>query len=198
MESRKDKIGPWTRLSSREIYENPWIHVREDQVLRPDGAPGIYGVIHFKNLAVGVVPIDSQGHVILVGQHRYPRDYYSWEIPEGGCLIGKESLEAAAERELREETGYKASRWDYLGEMVLSNSTTDEVAHFFLARELTPGPTQLDGTEVIRVKSTPFEEAHQQAMEGAITESLTVGALARAKYFLDQEKANGLRPPRKR
>jgi 8-oxo-dGTP pyrophosphatase MutT (NUDIX family) len=193
-----DKIGPWTRLSSREIYANPWIRVREDQVLRPDGSPGIYGVVHFKNLAVGVVAIDAEGRVILVGQHRYPLDYYCWEIPEGGCPIGEETLEAAAERELREETGFTASRWDYLGELVLSNSTTDEVAHFYLARELTPGPTHMDATEEIAVKAVDFGEAHRQAMEGEITESLPVAALARARHFLDREKATGPRPPRRR
>ncbi len=181
------KIGPWTRLTSRAIYTNPWIDVREDQVLRPDGSNGIYGVVHFHNLAVGVVPLDAEGRVILVGQHRYPLDYYSWEIPEGGCLVGKETPEEAASRELREETGFSAKRWDYLGQMVISNSTTDEVAHLFLARDLTAGPTQLEATEDIRVKTMDFEEAYRQAMEGELTESLTITGLARARHFLSKE-----------
>lgn len=193
-----DKFGPWTRLTSREIYANPWIRVREDQVLRPDGSQGIYGVIHYKNLAVGVVAIDAQGRVILVGQHRYPLDYYSWEIPEGGCPIGAETLEAAAERELREESGYTASRWDYLGSMVVSNSTSDETAHFYLARDLTAGPTEPDETEDLAVKLMDFTEAHRQAMEGELTESLTVAALARARHFLERERGDGPKPPRKR
>jgi 8-oxo-dGTP pyrophosphatase MutT (NUDIX family) len=185
------KIGPWTRLSTRMVYDNAWIRVQEDRVLRPDGAPGIYGTVHYKNLAIGVVPIDAQGRVILVGQHRYPLDYYSWEIPEGGCLIGEETSEASAKRELREETGYTAKKWDYLGEMVVSNSVSDEVAHFYLARDLTAGQTQMEGTEEIAVQQMDLMEAYRQAMTGEITESLTVAALARAKYFLEQEKKGG-------
>src|SRR5262249_18280017 len=104
-----DRSNPWTTLSSRPIYENPWIRLREDQVLRPDGKRGIYGVVHFKNHAVGVLPVDEQGRVWLVGQHRYPLDAYSWEIPEGGCPES-ETPEATALRELREETGLDAGR----------------------------------------------------------------------------------------
>ncbi len=187
--SSKMKIGPWTRLSSRDTYDNPWIQIREDQVLRPNGSLGIYGVVHYKNLAVGVVALHANGQVILVGQHRYPLNYYSWEIPEGGCLRDKETLEAAAARELREETGYTAKCWDYLGEFILSNSTSDEVGHLFLARELTPGPSQPDSTEEIHVKTMEFEEAWRQAMSGELTESMTIVGLARAKYFLAMENS---------
>jgi 8-oxo-dGTP pyrophosphatase MutT (NUDIX family) len=184
-----DHIGPWTRLSGREIYDNPWIRVREDQVLRPDGSPGIYGTVHFKNVAVAVVPIDADGHVILVGQHRYPFDRYFWELPEGGCLPDRETPDQAAVREVREETGYTASRWDSLGTLELSNSVTDEYGHLYLARDLRPGPQEQDGTEKITVKRVPFAEAWRMAMEGELTESLTVAALSRAKYFLDREAA---------
>lgn len=182
-----DKIGPWTRLSGREVYDNPWIRVREDQVLHPDGSPGIYGTIHYKHIAVGVVPIDSQGRVILVGQHRYPFDRYFWEIPEGGCPIDRETPEASAARELREETGFAAARWDYLGTVELSNSTSDEHGHLYLARELSPGPVDHDASEQITVNRVDFQEAHRMAMEGAINESISVIAIARAKYFLDRE-----------
>jgi 8-oxo-dGTP pyrophosphatase MutT (NUDIX family) len=182
-------IGPWTRLSRREVYDNPWIRVREDQVLRPDGLPGIYGVVHFKNIAVAVVPLDSEGRVIMVGQHRYPFDRYFWEVPEGGCPIGEETPETAAARELREETGYTASRWDYLGTLELSNSSTDEIGHLYLARGLAPGPSRPDGTESLAIKHIDFREAHRMAMEGELTESLTVAALARAGHFLDRENA---------
>ncbi len=185
------KIGPWTRLSSRDIYENPWIKVREDQVLRPDGKPGIYGLVHFKNLAVGVVALDAQGRIVLVGQHRYPFDAYSWEIPEGGVLIGTETAEQGAQRELLEETGFSADRWDYLGRMELSNSATDETAHFFLARDLKSGQPNPDGTEELTVRLMDFKAAYQEAMEGVLTESLTVVALARAKYFLEREALRG-------
>ena len=92
--------NPWTTLSSRLVYENPWIRVREDQVLRPDGQPGIYGVVEFKNRAVGVLPVDDEGCIWLVGQHRYPLNSYSWEIPEGG----------SPQSETPEETGAASSR----------------------------------------------------------------------------------------
>jgi 8-oxo-dGTP pyrophosphatase MutT (NUDIX family) len=189
LSERRDKIGPWTRLSGRDIYENPWIRVREDKVVRPDGSPGIYGLIHYKNIAIAVVPIDSQGRVILVGQHRYPFDKYFWELPEGGCPIGKDTPEEAAKRELREETGYTAARWDYLGELVLSNSTSDEIGHLYLARDLTPGPPEPDATEVLEVKPMDFREAYRKAMTGEIAESLTVAGLSRAKHFLERETA---------
>jgi 8-oxo-dGTP pyrophosphatase MutT (NUDIX family) len=182
-------VGPWTRLSSRVVYENPWIRLREDQVLRPDGSAGIYGLVHFKNIAVAVVPIDAEGKVILVGQHRYAFDRHFWEIPEGGCPEGTEAPAEAAARELREETGYTAARWDYLGTLELSNSVSDELGHLYLARDLTPGPQHQDPTEKIEVKRVDFTEAWRMAMEGEFTESLTVAALARAKYLLDGEAA---------
>lgn len=185
------KVGPWTRLSSRMVYENPWIRLREEQVLRPDGSPGIYGLVHFKNIAVAVVPIDADGKVILVGQHRYPFDRHFWEIPEGGCPEGKEPPAEAAARELREETGYIAARWDYLGTLELSNSVSDEFGHLYLARDLTPGPPHQDPTESIEVRRMDFTEAWRMAMEGELTESLTVAALSRAKYLLDREAAAG-------
>lgn len=181
------RIGPWTRLRSRETYDNPWIRVREDQVLRPDGKPGIYGVVHFKNIAVAVVALDSGGRVVLVGQHRYPFDRYFWELPEGGCPEGREQPADAAKRELREETGFTAGRWDYLGTLELSNACSDEIGHLYLARDLTPGPAHQDGNEQIAVKHMDFAEAWRMAMEGELTESLTVASLARAKHFLDRE-----------
>ena len=105
--------NPWKTLSSRLVYENPWIRVREDQVLRPDGQPGIYGVVEFKNRAVGVLPVEDDGSVWLVGQYRYPLSLYSWEIPEGGSPAS-ESTEETALRELREETGLTAGRLELI------------------------------------------------------------------------------------
>ena len=176
-------------MRRREIYDNPWIRVREDDVLRPDGSPGIYGTVHFKNLAVAVVPIDAQGRVILVGQHRYPFDRYFWELPEGGCPLGHEAPADAAARELREETGCSAARWDYLGTIELSNSVSDEIGHLYLARDLSEGAQEFDPTEQIAIKRVDFAEAWRMAMEGEITESLTVASLARARHFLAREQA---------
>ena len=181
-------MGPWTRLSTRPVYENPWIRVREDQVLHPDGSPGIYGVVHFRNLAVGVVPLDAQGRVTLVGQFRYPLGRYSWEIPEGGCPEGEEPF-AAARRELREETGCSAARWDFLGTVALSNSATDEIAWLWLARELEEGSPDPEASEDLAVRKADWEEAWKLAMEGEAADSMTVIALARARHFLDRERA---------
>jgi hypothetical protein len=109
--------SPWRVLGSRPVYENPWISVREDEVVRPDGNPGIYGVVHYKNTAVGVLPVED-GHVYLVGQYRYPLERYSWEIPEGGCPEDEDPLQAAR-RELKEETGLSAGEQQPDGTEVL-------------------------------------------------------------------------------
>ena len=185
MDSEILEENPWRALSSREVYDNEWISVRHEEVVRPDGAPGIYGVVHFKNVAVGVLPVDAEGCVYLVGQYRYPLQRYSWEIPEGGCADGEEWL-AAARRELAEETGLRAARWEQLGVAHLSNSVTDEFAVWFLATELTPGPTAPEGTEELRVRRLPFAEALRMALTGEITESLSL--LALMSYHIKQEK----------
>lgn len=171
-----DRSNPWTTLGSRVVYENPWIAVREDQTLRPDGKPGIYGVVHFKNVAVGVLPVDEQGRVWLVGQHRYPLDVYSWEIPEGGGHSG-EPPEDAALRELREETGLVAGRLERIATSHLSNSVSDELALIFRATELVPGPSAPEGNERIEVRRVDWDEAWSMLQSGEITDSMTVIAL---------------------
>src|SRR5579883_3459306 len=150
--------NPWTRLSRRETYHNPWITVFEDQVVRPDGRPGIYGVVHFHNRAIGVVPVDEQKRVLLVGQYRYTLDQYSWEIPEGGAPFDEEPREAA-QRELREETGYTAGHWQEILRAHLSNSVSDEVAICYLATDLRPGEAAPEGTELLQTRWVPFHTA---------------------------------------
>jgi 8-oxo-dGTP pyrophosphatase MutT (NUDIX family) len=167
--------NPWRTLGSRPVYENPWISVREDEVIRPDGHPGIYGVVHYKNTAVGVLPVE-EGHVYLVGQYRYPLERYSWEIPEGGCPEGEEPLDAAR-RELREETGFRASSWEKLGEADLSNSVADERAVWFLATGLSPGERRPEGTEVLGVRRVPLGEALAMALDGRMRDALSQLAL---------------------
>ena len=179
---RQAAENPWRTLDSRRVYENPWISVREDSVLRPDGEPGIYGVVHYKNTAVGVLPVEDD-HVYLVGQYRYPLERYSWEIPEGGCPEDEEPLEAA-QRELKEETGLQAGNWRRLGEAFLSNSVADERAVWFLATDLVAGEPQNEGTEVIGVQRVPLREAVAMAMDGRITDALSV--LALTTYALEQ------------
>lgn len=176
--NRSEDDNPWTTLSSRPIYANPWIEVREDQVLRPDGQPGIYGVVHFRNKAVGVLPVDDDGHVWLVGQHRYPLNAYSWEIPEGGGH-GDEDPEQTARRELLEETGFTADRLEFLGRSHLSNSVSDELAYLYRATGLTPGESQPEGTEQILVRRFDWATAWKMVEDGVITDSMSVIALLR-------------------
>ncbi len=172
-----DRSNPWKTLSARVVYDNPWIRVREDQVLRPDGASGIYGVVHFKNRAVGVLPVDREGGVWLVGQHRYPLDTYSWEIPEGGCPDG-ESVEETARRELLEETGLTAGRLEPLGGLIhLSNSVSDEAGYLFRATELSEGISQPEGSERLHARRFSWDKAYSMLREGQITDSLSVIAL---------------------
>jgi 8-oxo-dGTP pyrophosphatase MutT (NUDIX family) len=171
-----EHTNPWITLGTRPIYENPWIAVREDQVLRPDGQPGIYGVVHFKNKAVGVLPVDEEGHVWLVGQYRYPLHAYSWEIPEGGGPPG-EDPEETARRELREETGLIAGRIEPIGRSHLSNSVSDEEAYLFRATELTHGESEPEGTERLQVRRFDWPTAWAMLQDGRITDSMSVIAL---------------------
>ena len=174
-----EPVGPWTRVSRRVGYQNPWITVFHDEVLRPDGSPGVYGVVHFANAAVGVVAIDDQDRVALVAQHRYTLDHRSWEIPEGGAPPGESPLEGA-QRELREEAGVEASEWREIARVHVSNSVTDEVATLFLATGLSHGPTALESTETdLTLDWVPFDEAVSMVLDGRITDAMSVVALQR-------------------
>ena len=179
MQEERVVAGPWTRRTRRVAYENPWITIWHDEVIRPDGEPGIYGVVHFANVAVGVLAIDGAGRVLLVGQHRYALDQYSWEIPEGGVPAG-ESAQDGARRELREETGIEAADWIELSRCHLSNSVSDEEAILFLATGLTHGVATPDGTESLAVRWVPFDEVLAMTMDGRITDAMTILAVHRA------------------
>ncbi|WP_422926565.1 NUDIX domain-containing protein [Singulisphaera sp. PoT] len=174
--SDEERHNPWTTLSTRVVYDNLWIQVREDQVLRPDGQPGIYGVVHFRNKAVGVLPVDDEGRIWLVGQYRYPVGGYSWEIPEGGGNED-EPIEDTALRELREETGFKAGRLELISTTHLSNSVSDEIAYVFRATDLIPGESEPEGSERLQVKRVEWSEAWQMLQRGQITDSMSVIAL---------------------
>lgn len=167
--------NPWRTLSAREVYDNPWIRVREDSVIRPDGEEGIYGVVHFKNRAIGVLALEGE-EVYLVGQYRYPLGQYSWEIPEGGCAEDEDPLEAA-KRELEEETGLRARHWQKLGEAHLSNSVSDESAIWFVATALTQGEHRPEGTEQLQVRRVPLREALRMSLAGEITDALSLLAI---------------------
>lgn len=174
-EPDQDK-NPWITHTSEEKYSNPWIRITHRKVTNPSGNPGIYGVVHFKNTAIGVVPIDQDGNTWLVGQYRYTLQQYHWEIPEGGCPQGEVPLEAA-KRELEEETGIRASRWIPLLEAHLSNSVTDEYCQCFLALDLTIGVAQPEETEQLEIRRLPIKEAIEMAMDGRITDAVSVMAL---------------------
>lgn len=166
-------VGPWTRHRRRVGYRNPWLTVWHDEVTRPDGLPGIYGVVHFRNTAVGVVAIDDEDNVALVGQHRYAFDAYHWEIPEGGSPLEEDSLEGA-KRELLEETGLRARSWREIGRWELSNSVTDEAAVAYLATDLVHGEAEPDPEEHLDFRWLPFDEVMSMITRGEITDALTV------------------------
>jgi 8-oxo-dGTP pyrophosphatase MutT (NUDIX family) len=170
--------GPWKCLESRVVYANPWITVREDRVIRPDGRPGIYGVVECQP-AVGVVALTPDGQVYVVGQHRYALDVYSWEIVTGYCEPGEDVL-AAAQRELREETGVTAALWTSLGCCHISNSVTDQVGHLFLAQGLERGMAAPEPTEELSVKVMPLREAMMSAQSSEIVQAFSLVGLYRA------------------
>ena len=172
------KFGPWTQTSTRRVYENPWIDVRQDEVITPAGTEGIYGVVHFKNIAVGIIPVDQHGNTFLVGQYRYTLTGYSWEIPMGGCPVGTSPVETAS-RELREETGLVAGDYEQILRVHLSNSVSDEEGYVFVARDLTKGDMALEDTEDIQVKELALDEAIGMAQDGRITDALSVAGLLR-------------------
>ncbi len=169
-------VGPWRRRSRRTVYENPWLEVWHDEVDRPDGGPGIYGVVHFASRAVGVVAVGDDGRLLLVGQHRYTLDEYSWEIPEGGVGNG-ETLEQGARRELREETGYEAAAWRRLFRFSTSNSVTDEVGEMFLATGLRAGEASPDDTEDLETRWATLDEVLAEIARGEIHDLMTIAAV---------------------
>ncbi len=173
--------NPWTTLSSRPVYDNTWIGVREDQVIKPSGGNGIYGVVSFKNIAIGIIPIDNEGNTYLIGQYRYTLNEYSWEIPMGGGLMGIDRLESAM-RELKEETGFTATHWTEILKIHTSNSVTDEVGYVFVAEGLEAGETEFEDTELLHIKKLPFAAALEMVMNGQITDGISMAGIL--KYAL--------------
>jgi 8-oxo-dGTP pyrophosphatase MutT (NUDIX family) len=168
--------NPWKRLTRRVAYENRWLTVFHDEVKRPDGNDGIYGVVHFENRSVGVVALDPSKRVLLVGQFRYTIGRFSWEIPAGGAPVG-EDTEATARRELKEETGYSAGSMQLLLHAHMSNSVTDEEGYCYLATDLVAGNASPEGTERIELRWVPFDEALRRIESGEITDALSILAL---------------------
>ena len=165
--------GPWQVVSRQQVYDNRWIRLTHHEVINPADQPGIYGTIHFKNQGIGVVPVDAEMHTYLVGQYRFPLDAYSWEIPEGGGLVGTDP-QAAAARELAEETGLRAARWQKMVEGDLSNSVTDEQFVGFLAWNLEQGAAAPEPSEELQVRRLPLVDAFAMVEAGEIRDALSI------------------------
>jgi len=177
--------NPWRTISQKHIYENPWIKVIENQVINPSGGAGIYGVVHFKHLAVGIIPLDEHYNTWIVGQYRYTLNAYSWEIPEGGGKLDVAPLESA-KRELLEETGIRAEKWTKLLETHTSNSVTDELGITFIAQNLSFGEAMPDDTEDLKVRKLPFAELVEMVMRGEITDGFAMSSILKAKILMDR------------
>jgi 8-oxo-dGTP pyrophosphatase MutT (NUDIX family) len=175
--------NPWKTIEENVVYQNPWLRVREDKVLRPDGRPGIYGVVEIRP-SVGAVALNERNEVALVGQWRYVSKRYSWEIPRGGSHDHDTDMLSAAKRELREEAGIDASDWRFLGALDVCNGVTTDVQHLYIATGLTLVASDPDPEEQIITRFMPFEEAVEMAMTGEITEVCTVTALLMAERLL--------------
>jgi len=168
--------NPWQVLGERDVYDNPWIRVVGHEVIHPAGNPGIYGVVSFKNLAVGIIPLDDDDHTWIVGQFRFALDEYSWEIPMGGVPLATDPL-AGAQRELKEETGLTAASWEKILSVRISNSVTDELGVVYVAKDLEKGEPEFDDTERIEIRRLPFDELLRMVMDGEITDGLSVAGV---------------------
>lgn len=179
--------NPWKTLSGEKVYESAWIEVHKHQTINPAGKPAVYSVVGFKNLAIGILPLSNDGHTWLVGQWRYPLEQYSWEIPEGGGPRN-EAPEAAAKRELKEETGITASHLEEIMRLHLSNSATNELAIVFVATGLHFGEAEPEETEDLQVRKVHINEAFDMALNGAITDAISVAAIFKVKHLIDTKQ----------
>lgn len=177
-----EEENPWTILESDLKYDNKWISLTEHQVINPSGGRGIYGQIHYKNYAIGIVALDEDDKIWLVGQYRFPLNQYSWELPEGGGPLNEDPL-LSAKRELLEETGLVAKEWKQILTMHLSNSVGDEYAIIYLAQDFEQFEAEPEETEQLEVMKIPFEEAYQMVLKGEITDSMSVAAILRMKLL---------------
>ncbi len=176
--------NPWRFIRSREIFQNAWFEIREDEVINPAGSKNFYGRVNFKNQAIGIIPLDSDRNTWLVGQYRYVLDAYSWEIPMGGSPLGEEALETA-KRELREETGLSAAEWAPLMRLHTSNSVTNEEGIVFVAKQLSEGETAFEETEMIAIKKLPLNEAVEMVLAGEITDAISAAGLLKLAVLQD-------------
>jgi len=174
--------NPWKTLQSSVKYENDWIKVTEHQTVNIAQQQGIYGTVHFKNIAIGIIPFDNDYNIWLVGQYRYPLSEYSWEICEGGGALNTAPL-LSAQRELMEELGIEAQNWKQLLKMHLSNSVSDEYGVVYIAKDLSFHPPEPEDGEVLQIKKIAFNDAYLMVMDGKITDSLSVAGILKAKIM---------------
>ncbi|MCB9033893.1 MAG: NUDIX hydrolase [Chitinophagales bacterium] len=179
-----ENINPFTTLDTTTIYDNNWISVKHSNIITPANTKGIYGTVHFKNYAIGIVPIDENGNTYLVGQYRYALNEYSWEIPEGGGKLNDDIL-VSAQRELQEEVGLIAKNWREIARLNTSNSVTDELGIIFVATNLTQTEAQPEDTEELQIKKIPLTAAFEMAMNGQIKDAITLIALMKLKLLID-------------
>jgi ADP-ribose pyrophosphatase len=177
--------NPWKTKKSELMYESAWIKVTKHGVLNPADKPAIYSVVGFKNLAIGILALDTEYNTWLVGQWRYPIDQYSWEIPEGGGKLDVDPIDSA-KRELKEETGIIAENFKEIMRLHLSNSATDELAIVYLATGLTFEEAEPEESEVLQIKKIHIEEAYKWVMEGKITDAITVAAILKTKIMIQE------------
>ncbi|MGZ3767897.1 MAG: NUDIX domain-containing protein [Mucilaginibacter sp.] len=180
--------NPWQVTSDKKIYDNPWISLTEYQVINPSGNPGIYGKIHFKNLAIGIIPLDDEMNTYMVGQYRFATDCYSWEIPEGGGPLEENNPLDSAKRELLEEAGLKADKWSEVLRMHLSNSVSDEISIIYLARGLKQFEAEPEDTEKLAIRKVPFSEIYRKVCKGEISDAITIAAVLKLQLMIVEGK----------
>ncbi len=182
-----EQINPWKTISSETKYDNTWIRVIESKVINPAGNDGIYGVVHFKNKAIAIIPLDEDYNTWIVGQFRYTMNNYEWEVAEGGSPEGEDPVEGA-KRELLEEVGLEASSFEMILSMQLSNSVSDEISFTYVAKGLKYIGNSPEETEELHVRKLPFEEVFQMAMRGEIRDGLSVASILKLKILIDEGK----------
>jgi len=178
--------NPWQTLKSEQVYESDWIKVVSHECLNPANKPAIYSVVNFKNLAIGIVPLDEENNTWLVGQWRYPLNDYSWEIPEGGGPLGIDPLESA-KRELKEETGIIAAQFEEIMRLHLSNSATDELAIVYVAKDLSFESSEPEESEILQIRKLNINEAYEMVNNGQITDAISVAAIMKVWIRLNSQ-----------
>lgn len=181
----KEENNPWKTVKSEVTYDNSWIKVTEHQTINAAGGNGIYGVVHYKNIAIGIIPLDEDYNTWLIGQYRYPLQQYSWEICEGGGLHQDNVLDSA-KRELHEELGIKANDWTSIMDIHLSNSVSDEKGIIYIAKDLSFHTPEPEEGEILQVKKIPFNNVYQMVMDGQLTDSLTIAGVLKTKLLIDK------------